>query len=326
MTKLKSKLIISMLVFFSIIITMQLSIFATNEKIEIVKNSNTDYLIYIEDNLNSDFEFAFSNDQNIDKTTLTFKKAETDSTSVNANKIAFINSSTIELFENPTYMWAKDSNENYIINGILIDLTQAVSKETIETAANITKTIPVDTTKTDTTKNEIDGKTITMTVGKVVLTEKNEDYEYIIVELPYTEKYESLVKLATKISKFNNETDMYNRIKVYKEFNNLIEELRPNSSSNWKKVEKNEIAQPVDAKDGTQYVLWLKATDSTKQDVQFLTSYKKVSEEKIIEKITTKLPVTYDNNTLLIVLTVLIIMAVIVAVRIKTLCKKEKQE
>lgn len=326
MTKLKSKLIISMLVFFSIIITMQLSIFATNEKIEIVKNSNTDYLIYIEDNLNSDFEFAFSNDQNIDKTTLTFKKAETDSTSVNANKIAFINSSTIELFENPTYMWVKDSNENYIINGILIDLTQAVSKETIETAANITKTIPVDTTKTDTTKNEIDGKTITMTVGKVVLTEKNEDYEYIIVELPYTEKYESLVKLATKISKFNNETDMYNRIKVYKEFNNLIEELRPNSSSNWKKVEKNEIAQPVDAKDGTQYVLWLKAKDNTKQDVQFLTSYKKVSEEKIIEKITTKLPVTYDNNTLLIVLAVLIIMAVIVAVRIKTLCKKEKQE
>lgn len=324
MTKLKSKLIISAIVFFLTIITMQLSIFATNENIEIVKNSNTDYLIYIKDNLNVDFKFAFSNDPNADKTALTFKTAETDSASVNANKIAFINSSTIELFNNPTYMWVKDLKENYIINGVQIDLKQAVSKEIIENTANITKSIPVDTTQTNTTKTEKEGKTITTTVGKVVLPEKSGKYEYIIVKLPYTEEYETLVKLATRISKFNNETDMYTKIKLYKEFNGLIEQLRPNATSNWKKAEENEIEQPTDAEDGTQYVLWLK--ENGKEDVQFLTSYKKVSEEKIIEKITTKLPVTYDNNTLLIVLVVLIVSAVIVGIRIRTLRKQGKQE
>lgn len=328
MTKLKSKLIISAIVFALALITMQLSIFAANENIKIVKNSSSDYLIYIKDNLNSDFEFAFSNNQNEEKSSLTFKKAETDSTSDNANKIAFVNSTTIELFKNPTYMWVKDTKENYIINGIQIDLTQAISKEKIEAIANVTKLIPVDTKQTNTTTTQVDGKTITTTIGKVVLPKTEGNYEYTIVKLPYSSEYENLVKLATKISKLNNETDMYTKISVYKEFNGLVEKLRPNATSNWEKVEKNEIEQPADAEDGTQYVLWLKENNgnNSKQDVQFLTSQKEVSEEKIIEKITTKLPVTYDNNTLLIVLAVLIIVAIIVCIRIKVLSKKEKQD
>jgi ABC-type multidrug transport system fused ATPase/permease subunit len=51
----------------------------------------------------------------------------------------------------------------------------------------------------------------------------------------------------------------------------------------------------------------------------------KESEEKIVEKITTKLPVTYDNNILLIVLVILIIAIVIVALRVKSLNKKEEK-
>ena len=135
------------------------------------------------------------------------------------------------------------------------------------------------------------------------------------------------MKLAARISNFNNETDMYTKISIYKDFNKLIEELRPNSNSNWTKVENNEIEQPRDAEDGTQYVLWINENNEndSKQDVQFLTSTKEVSEEKITEKITTKLPVTYDNNILLIALTILVIVAIIVGVRIKILSKKEKQ-
>ena len=326
MTKLKSKLIISTIVFILAIITMQLSIYATNDNIEIVEKSSTDYLIYIKDNLSTDFEFAFSNNKNEDKGTLTFKKAETDSASKTANKIAFINSTTIELFENPTYMWVKDANGNYILDGIEIDIKEAITDKELDNIANTTKIIPVDTKQTNTTKEEADGKTIITTVGKVILSETKGYYEYIIVKLPYADDYENLEKLATRISKFNDETDMYTKISVYKEFNKLVEELRPNSTSNWIKVESNEIEQPEDAENGTKYVLWINENngENSKQDVQFLTSQKEVSEEKIIETITTKLPVTYDNNVLLIVLAILIVAAVAVFIRIKVLSKKEK--
>lgn len=327
MTKLKSKLMISAIVFLLALITMQLSIHAANENIEIVEKSSTDYLIYIKDNLSTDFEFAFSNNKNEDTSALKFKKAETDSTNEDKNKIAFVNTTTIELFKNPTYIWVKDTNENYIIDGIQIDLSEAISEENLEAISNITKVIPVDAKQTNTTKTEVDGRTITTTVGKVVLPKTEGNYEYTIVKLPYSSEYESLMKLATKISKFNNETDMYTKISVYKEFNNLLEKLRPNSTSNWTKMKSNEIEQPADAENGTQYVLWINENNGndSKQDVQFLTSYKAVSEEKIIETITTKLPVTYDNNILLIVLAILIIAAIVVYVRIKVLSKKEKQ-
>lgn len=326
MSKLKSKLIISAIIFLLTIVAMQLSIYASNENVEIVKKSDTDYLIYVKDNLNKSFKFAFSNNQNEDKTSLTFKKAETDSTSENANKIAFVNSTTISMFENPTYMWVKDEDENYIIDGIQIELKQAIDNKELEDISKTTKKIPVDAEQTKTTKNEVDGKTITTTVGKAVLPETKGNYEYIIVKLPYSTEYENLVKLATKISKFNNETDMYTKIGVYKEFSKLINELKPNSTSNWIKAKSNEIEQPEDAEDGTQYVLWIneKNGNSVKQDIQILTSQKEVSEEKIVETITTKLPVTYDNNTLLIVLAILILATIVVCIRIKILSKKEK--
>ena len=327
MIKSKTKLIISAIVFTLVIIAMQLSIYATNENVEIVKKSSNDYLIYIKDNLDTDFSFAFSNNKNEDKALLTFKKAETDSTEEGANKIAFVNSTTINLFTNPTYMWVKDNNENYIIDGIQIDLNEAIREYELKNISNITKVIPVDSEQTNTTKTEENGKKVTTTLGKVVLPEIQGSYEYIIVKLPYSTEYEKLFKLATRISKFNNETDMYTKLNTYKEFNKLVEELRPNSNSNWIKVENNEIEQPNDAEDGTQYVLWLNENNGndSKQDVQFLTSTKKVSEEKITEKITTKLPVTYDSNILLIVLIVLIIAAIVVGIRIKKLSKKEKQ-
>ena len=327
MSKSKTKLIISAIVFTLVIIAMQLSIYATNEDIEIVQKSNNDYLIYVRDNLNTDFKFAFSNNKNEDRALLTFKKAETDSTEEGANKIAFVNSTTINLFTTPTYMWVKDSNENYIIDGIQVDLKEGITEEKLRNISNITKVIPVDTKQTNTTETEVDGKKITTTVGKVVLPKTQGNYEYIIVKLPYTAEYEKLMKLAMRISKFNNETDMYTKISIYKDFNKLIEELRPNFTSNWTKVENNEIEQPKDAEDGTQYVLWINENNEndSKQDVQFLTSNKEVSEEKVIEKITTKLPVTYDNNILLIVLVILVIVAIIVCVRIKILSKKEKQ-
>lgn len=327
MIKTKFKLIMAAIIFTLALIASQLSIYATNEDIEVVQKSNSDYLIYVKDNSKTDFEFALSNNKNEDKELLTFKKAETDSKDEKANKIAFVNSSTIDLFKNPTYLWVKNSNGNYIIDGVQIDLNNAVLESELINISNITKLIPVDTNQTNTTETEIGDKKIITTVGKVILKDSKNDYQYVIVKLPYTEDYERLMQLATTISKFNSETDMCLKINTYRTFKKLLNDLKPNDDSNWVKAEKNEIEQPKDAENGTQYVLWIKEINksNSKFDVQFLTSSKEVVEEKITEKITTKLPVTYDNNILLIVLAVLIVIALVVIIRIVYLTKKEQK-
>lgn len=327
MAKFKNKLIVLLIVFVLGIVVLQVTVNASNENIEIIKKSESDYLIYIKDNLDTDFEFAFSN--NKDGSDLVFdKKAGLDSKpeDTKANKIAYINNLTIGLFENQTYMWAKDEN-GYIVEGVEIDLNKAILATELEDMSNITKIIPVDLTKTSTTEKEVDNKKIITTVGKVVLEESEGKYQYILVKLPNSEEYDELLNLLTRISKFNKDTDMYTKVGVYNKFYKLYEKLKPTNQDNWIEVENNEILQPDDTKDGEQYILWLKEDNETnsKIDIQFLTSTRQETEEKIVEKITTKLPVTYDNNILLIVLVILIIAIVIVALRIKSLNKKEEK-
>lgn len=319
MTSLKSKLIILAIIFILGLVAMQTSIFATNENIQILEKNTGDYIIYVKNNLNTDFEFAFSNDVNADKEALSYNLAETDS---NGNKIAFINSETISLFSAPTYIWAKVGTE-YVLEGIEVDLSKAINESNLQIAANLTKTIKVDTTKTNTTEETIEGKKVTTTVGKVVLVDEGE-YSYILIK--ESEEYDILRDLATRISKFNSETDMYTQIQVYSEFFNKSKELAPNNEAEWIKVENNEIIQPDDSEDGEKYILWIKEENGTteKLDIQFLTSHKEYSEEKIVEIITTKLPVTYDNNILLIVLAILVAAIIFVCIRIKMLNKEEK--
>ena len=130
--------------------------------------------------------------------------------------------------------------------------------------------------------------------------------------------------LAERISKFDNETnlDMYAKLEVYNEFSTLFNNLKYNLDyDKWVDVEENEIYQPSDAKNGDKYVLWIKEGRET-IDAQFLTS--KYVEEKVVEKITTKLPVTYDNNILLVVLGILVIAIIAVSIRIKSLEKESK--
>ena len=126
--------------------------------------------------------------------------------------------------------------------------------------------------------------------------------------------------LAERISKINSETDIYTKLGVYNKFNTLYNKLSSELPDTWTDVEDLEILQPEDTENGDKYVLWI--NDGTVTDAQFLTS--KYVEEKITEKITTKLPVTYDNNTLLVVLAILVLAIVVVSFRIKSLKKEDK--
>lgn len=324
MTNLKSKLLVLAIISIVLIFAIQISVNASNENIQILEKDTGDYIVYIKDNLDKEFEFAFSNDITADKNALTYYSAETDSTETNANKVAFVNAGTISLFTAPTYMWARIGTD-YILEGVEIDLSKAINESNLQFASNITKTIKVDTTKTNTTEETVDGKKVTITTGKVVLEETG-NYSYMLIKEPTSEDYAKLTDLATRISKFNSETNMYTQIQVYSEFLNIFTMLAPNESAEWTKVKENEILQPEDSEDGQKYILWLKQEDGQTKiiDIQFLTSNKKYSEEKIMETITTKLPVTYDNNILLVVFAILVVAIVVVCIRIKMLNKKEK--
>ena len=326
MKKTISKIIVLMLTFLLSIILMQLGVYASNENVKIVETNEGDYLIYIKKNLDKDFEFAFSNDKNADKETLTYTSAETDTEST--NKIAYVNSSTESLFTQPTYMWAR-VGEEYIVEGVQIDLNDSINEFYLELASELTKTIKVEIGQTETQTTEKDGKEVSVTLGKVILKDKkdNLDYSYMYSKLPSTENYNKFADLAKIISKFNSETDEYTKIDTYNQFIELFFELIPGDEENWVEVEENEIPQPTTAEDGEQYILWIMESengDPLNIDVQFLTAHKEYSEKTIKEAITTKLPVTYDNNTLLIVLGILIIAELVVFVRIKAL--KNKQE
>lgn len=314
MRNLKLK-IIFLVGIFSLILLLGLPVKAANENVQLVKQTDTDYLIYVNGHLYSSFEFAFSDNNTIDKETLTYLSAAKDSAE-GGNYIAYINSYTTE----HKYMWAKDAEGAYFVEGVELDLSKAIPADELTAIQNVTKKIAVDTDQVQVEEKTIDGNQVTVTTGKVVF-ESEGNYEYQIVKLPSSEEYNELMDLAERISKINTSTDMYTKLGLYIKFNNLYNKLSSELlRENWVKVENQEILQPENTENGDKYVLWIKEGNTT--DAQFLTS--KYVEEKVKEEITIKLPVTGDNNTLLIVLGILVVAIIVVSIRIKSLKKENK--
>lgn len=314
MQNLKLK-IIFLVGIFSLILLLGLPVNAANENVQLVKQTETDYLIYINGNLDSSFEFAFSDDNTADKEILTYLSAATDSAE-GGNYIAYINSYTTE----NKYMWAKDAEGTYFVEGVELDLSEAIPADELTAIQNVTKKIAVDTEQVQVEEKTIDGNQVTVTTGKVVF-ENEGNYEYQIVKLPSTTEYNELMDLAERISKINSTTDMYTKLGLYTRFNNLYNELSSALlEKNWVEVENQEILQPEDTENGDKYVLWIREGNTI--DAQFLTS--KYVEEKVTEEITVKLPVTGDNNILLIVLGILVVAIIVVSIRIKSLKKENK--
>ena len=315
MQDLKLKLFFLVGIFMTLTLLLGISVYATEGNIQIIKESDTNYLIYVKNNLEKPFEFAFSDDNSADKNTLAYLSAATDSAE-GGNYIAYINSYTTS----NKYMWAKDSEGTYFIEGVELDLSKAIPKNELSAIQNVTKKIPVDTKQVQVEEKTIKDNKVTVTTGKIVF-ENEGNYKYQIVKLPNKAEYNELMDLAERISKITTKTDIYTKLELYIKFNTLYNKLSTELvKENWLDVKNQEILQPEDTKNGDKYVLWI--TDGNNIDAQFLNS--KYVEEKVTEKITTKLPVTYDNNTLLIVLAILIVAIVVVSIRIKSLKNKDK--
>ena len=136
-------------------------------------------------------------------------------------------------------------------------------------------------------------------------------------------------ELVNVMNKINSDMDIFESIKLSQEYTNLWNNIITNTE--WKEVTNATIAQPVDAENGTQYVVLLKKelNGTTTYDAQVLTSKKETSEDEVKEVVKTEtrseLPVTFDNPILFVLLGVAVVAIVVIAIRIRSLSKKNEK-
>lgn len=316
MKPLKLKWVVTIIIILAITLGIQSMVLATNEEIQILKKSDSEFILYLKNHMESEFEFSFSNDQPEDvvKENLRYRKSGTDSIE-DGNHIVYIDSELYTTyFSKPTYLWARTLSGEYFAEGIEIDLNDFVTDEDVEFINNMTEVIEVDTTNTLVTEEEIDDVKITRTIGKIDIKEEGTTY-YQIVNLPASEEYNEFMEIAETIANNQIPSGFYERLEITNEFMKLYNQLVPAiEDANWIEVTDNTILQPEDSEEGEQYIVWLKNEqegEETKIDVQFMTSFEDYKQEVINEQITTKLPVTYDNPILFILLAVLVILFIV---------------
>ena len=199
-----------------------------------------------------------------------------------------------------------------------VNLSDAITNADVMLAGSITREINANTGET--TEIEIDG--VEVTVGRIVFPFSG-NYAYQMVALPNAE-YNNFWRLAERMMALNSTTDMVTRLDLYREFLSEFNRLAPAATNaNWITVQGNEILQPADAEDGDRYIVWLR--EGTTVDVQFMTSTVVPTEREVQEAITTRLPVTYENATLLIVLGGLVVAVIVLFIIVKRMKKREEK-
>ena len=323
MKKLFKEITITALIVFTLIALLQFPVNATNEDLEIVKTEN-EYLLYSKTVMPNEFYFAFSKDNNAEP--LDYIKSMVDA---EGNNVAYVDSDLENTFfkdENgervSAYMWIKTDEK--VAEPVIVDLDTAITQDVINEVNALTTRIPVTIGQEQREPVTEGNTTVTTTVGYLQIEpQEGYTYEYQLIQLP-NENYSRFVELAKEISNFAENSNSYENISKINEFYNLYQSLIP---ENWVDVEENRIEQPEEARNGTEYIVWIKATNAEQTaqivDVQFMTSVREEAEQRSTETVTeevtttTKLPVTFDSNIILIIALAVIIVAIVVLLVIK---------
>lgn len=313
MRKAKSRILIVMLLLVILLSILQIKSLAANSNTMIIKESENNYIIYIEEMLNQNFEFAFSNSEDaVDPNSYISAIQDND-----GNYVAYVDEELKAKFFNSenTYIWVKNTEDEVIVDGERIVINNARTIEQLKTIENITKNITIESSA------ENENITINGEEGKT--------YYYKFFVAGSSEDYNRLLALVSEINEYDDNTNIFTKLQSYNELYELYNKLITNiSSDNWTEAKNLEITKPYDAKEGEQYILWLKDSDEN-IDVQFLTAYEKeitvVEEQEKTEEITTALPVTYDDTTVLFIALGTVIVAIIAVLAFKIISKKNRK-
>ena len=333
MKKFKAKLTGAIVLFIMFMLVPMIVLAVTNENVQIISKTtdeqgNKQYIVYIQELMKTNFASAVSNSENTPEQDLNFVTAQDGE----GNYVAQFDANAVT--GETTYLYIKYNQENEEKTDVLqLDLSKALDKTDMEYVENTTKRIETETVKDLVEINEeINGVQTKLTVGGLRITDTdNATYEYQLMKVNEGTSYSRLVELVDELNSENyNQKDMYSKIQLTSEFYTLYNQLIENAT--WTAVENNEIRQPNDADDGTQYVVLIRKTaeDGTittdaKLMVSDLTPYERrenVEETRTVQE-TAKLPITGDSIILFVALAMIVIALIIVFARIKKLNKKE---
>ena len=330
MKNFKAKLTGAIVLFMIIMLVPMIVLAVTNENVQIISNTdeqgNKEYIVYIQELMQTNFASAVSNSASTPEQDLTFVTARDGE----GNYVAQIDANAVT--GETTYLYVKyDGQESTEV--LELDLSNALDKTNMEYVENTTKRIGTETVS-DLVEidEEIDGVQTTLTVGGLKITDTdNATYQYQLMKVNEGTSYSRLVELANELNSENyDQKDMYSKIQLTSEFYTLYNQLIERAT--WEAVVNNEIRQPSDAVDGDQYVVLIRKTaeDGTvttdaKLMVSQITPYEEredVEETRTVQE-TARLPITGDSIVLFVALAVVVIALIIVFVRMKKLNKKE---
>lgn len=335
-SKFITKLLYAMIIIIFIILPIKVK--ATNENIEIISTGDIDkeYIIYIKDYTDKKYKYAFSSTENA---YLVYINSISDS---EGNQVAFLDAETynkLSVQSQTIYLWAKDENENIILDGIQLDLSKSLNKEETASIELITKRIAVEITdtkeKVDATEpvrqEEIDGVDEIAKVGYVKITDsETATYYYQMVNTFDSAEFNTLMEYAERLNSKYADLNIYDKVQFCSDFYNLYSKLV--EEAEWQEVENMIINQPEESVKGDKYVLLLRKVDGNEEtiDAQFLTAYDdyepNVITEQVVKEETAKLPITSDSIVLFVVLGIVVIALVVIFIRIKVLSKKENNK
>lgn len=321
------------IIFLMVLITLlQVNSLAKSEEIQIIKLKNkNEYILYISGLAEEKFEFAFSNNSNVDDESLAYMDSAKDEE--NGNNIAYIDENMYNTYfkdKDETYLFVK--KENTEAKTVKIELSSALSEEDIQDLNQITKKINIEIGKKELpTETNKDGVKINHTIGTIKITDdKESSYMYKLVKITAGSNTEKLAQLIKDLNS-SSERSMIEKLSLYNNFKELYTSLKPSENDkNWQKVENYTIEQPEDSKKGDQYLVWIQkdSKEGTIIDLQVMNcsdEYTPSYEDKdIVIKQTSKLPITYDNVILFIIAGILLV-AIIAIVILKVKNKKDEK-
>ena len=258
MKSFKAKLTGAIVLFIMIMLVPMIVLAVTNENVQIISNTdeqgNTEYIVYIQELMQTNFASAVSNIDNALEQDLNFVTAKDGE----GNYVAQIDANAVT--GDTTYLYVKyDGQESTEV--LELDLSNALDKTDMEYVENTTKRIDTETVeKLEEINEEIDGVQTTLTVGGLRITDTdNATYEYQLTKVTDNTPYSRLVELADELNSENyDQKDMYSKIQLTSEFYTLYNQLMKGAT--WTAVTDNEIRQPSDAIEGDQYVVLIRKT------------------------------------------------------------------
>lgn len=345
MRSLKSKLMLGIIAFVTTMLVMSLSIYAANEKLKIVKLNNPNeksFIIYLDHTnnstfINEKFQFAFTNEEPAVTNPSTLSYINSGKDTENDIYVAYVNEKLYNTYfslpDVPAYMWIRveTSPGVYTYNeiaeiafeGTNIHLgdVEIVNQSDLDILNTITNTI--DTIVLAGEQNEYrddNGVRQTKQSQKLLIQNtNNEKYYYQIIKKPIdsTHIHHNLIERAKIISNWNVYTKLYNmdELNEFANWYNISKnDLGPNPNavgSRWIEAVNNEIPQPEDYTDNEEYLVWITNESGNVLDVEFMIAWRTIDEGYIRD---VQLEETGDDNTLLIVFSLLVLGIIVVTI------------